>query len=71
MRPHAGYVEGDSRTDIVKQDGGRAYRDCALGEMIRYLGDKDVTPRRMMEDILAMEEARADAFFRPAHSRCW
>ncbi|MBS0312057.1 MAG: bacterioferritin, partial [Proteobacteria bacterium] len=29
-------------------------------EMIRYLGDKDVTTRRMLEDILAMEEEHAD-----------
>jgi len=29
-------------------------------EMIRYLGDKDPTTRRMLEDILAVEEEHAD-----------
>jgi len=29
-------------------------------EMITYFGDKDVTTRRMMEDILAVEEEHAD-----------
>jgi bacterioferritin len=28
--------------------------------MIRYIGDKDVTTRRMLEGILAMEEEHAD-----------
>jgi bacterioferritin len=28
--------------------------------MIRYIGDKDITTRRMLEGILAMEEEHAD-----------
>ncbi|MDO9008762.1 MAG: ferritin-like domain-containing protein, partial [Thiobacillus sp.] len=32
----------------------------SYGEMIRYIGDKDVTTRRMLEGILAMEEEHAD-----------
>jgi bacterioferritin len=28
--------------------------------MVRYLGDRDPTTRRMMEDILASEEEHAD-----------
>jgi bacterioferritin len=29
-------------------------------EIIRWLGDRDVTTRRLMEDILAKEEEHAD-----------
>ena len=29
-------------------------------EMIRYIGDKDPTTRRMLEDILGKEEEHAD-----------
>jgi bacterioferritin len=32
----------------------------SYGDMIRYLGDKDPTTRRMLETILAMEEEHAD-----------
>lgn len=32
----------------------------SYAEMVRYLGDKDPTTRRMMEGILAMEEEHAD-----------
>ena len=32
----------------------------ALAEIVRYLGDDDVTTRRMMEGILAVEEQHAD-----------
>jgi bacterioferritin len=32
----------------------------SYGEMIRYLGNDDPTSRRMLEDILAMEEKHAD-----------
>ena len=30
------------------------------GEIIRYLGDRDPTSRRMMEEILAVEEEHAN-----------
>jgi len=29
-------------------------------EMIRYIGEKDITTRRMLESILAVEEEHAD-----------
>jgi bacterioferritin len=32
----------------------------SYGEIIRYLGDKDVTSRRVMEEILAKEEEHAE-----------
>ena len=61
MRSHAEYVEGDSLTEMIKEDlvAERIAID-SYGEMIRYIGDKDVTTRRMLEGILAMEEEHAD-----------
>ena len=32
----------------------------SYSEIIRWLGDKDTTTRRLMEDILAVEEEHAD-----------
>lgn len=61
MRSHAEYVVGDSLTDMIREDliAERIAID-SYGEMIRYIGDKDVTTRRMLEGILAMEEEHAD-----------
>lgn len=61
MRSHAEYVEGDSLIDMIREDlvAERIAID-SYGEMIRYLGDNDVTTRRMLEGILAMEEEHAD-----------
>jgi len=61
MRSHAEYVEGDSLLDMIKEDlvAERIAID-SYGEMIRYIGDKDITTRRMLEAILAMEEEHAD-----------
>ncbi len=61
MRSHAEYVEGDSLVGMIKEDlvAERIAID-SYGEMIQYIGDKDVTTRRMLEDILAMEEEHAD-----------
>ena len=61
MRSHAEYVEGDSLTDMIKEDlVAERIAIESYGEMIRYIGDKDVTTRRMLEGILAMEEEHAD-----------
>ena len=61
MRSHAEYVEGDSLVDMIREDlvAERIAID-SYGEMIQYIGDKDVTTRRMLEGILAMEEEHAD-----------
>lgn len=61
MRSHAEYVEGDSLVDMIKEDlvAERIAID-SYGEMIRYIGEKDITTRRMLESILAMEEEHAD-----------
>ena len=61
MRSHAEYVEGNSLTDMIKEDlvaeriAIDSYRD-----MINYFGNDDPTSRRLMESILAVEEEHAD-----------
>jgi bacterioferritin len=60
-RSHAEYVEGDTLTDMIKEDlvaeriAIDSYRD-----MVRYFGNDDPTSRRMLEGILAVEEEHAD-----------
>lgn len=60
-RAHAEYVEGESLTDMLKEDliAERIAID-SYGELIRFIGDDDPTTRRMLEDILATEEEHAD-----------
>src|SRR3954462_1407320 len=60
-RSHAEYVEGDSLTDMIKEDlvAERIAID-SYREMIEYLGANDITSRRLMEEILAKEEEHAD-----------
>jgi bacterioferritin len=61
MRSHAEYVEGETLTDMIKEDlvaeriAIDSYRD-----MINYFGTDDPTSRRMLEGILAVEEEHAD-----------
>jgi bacterioferritin len=60
-RSHAEYVEGDTLTDMIKEDlvAERIAID-SYREMIAYVGNDDPTTRRMMEGILAMEEEHAE-----------
>ena len=60
-RSHSEYKEGNSLVDMVKEDliAERVAIE-SYTEMIRYLGEKDPTTRRMFEGILAMEEEHAD-----------
>jgi bacterioferritin len=60
-RSHAEYVEGGNLVEMIREDlvAERIAID-SYGEMIRYIGDKDPTTRRMLEGILAMEEEHAD-----------
>jgi bacterioferritin len=61
QRSHAQYHEGTELRDMLMEDlvaervAIESYR-----EMVRYLGDRDPTTRRMLEDILAVEEEHAD-----------
>jgi bacterioferritin len=58
---HAEYVEGDDLVDMIKEDlVAERIAIESYSEMIRWLGDKDVTTRRLLEDILAVEEEHAD-----------
>src|ERR671915_813025 len=61
MRSHAEYVEGTTLTDMIKEDlvAERIAID-SYREIIAYLGDDDPTSRRLMEQILAVEEEHAD-----------
>ena len=60
-RAHSEYVEGESLVEMIREDlvAERVAID-SYGEMVRYLGDKDSTTRRMLEGILATEEEHAD-----------
>jgi bacterioferritin len=60
-RSHAEYVQGSTVRDMVKEDliaeriAIDSYRD-----MVEYIGEHDPTTRRMLEEILAVEEEHAD-----------
>jgi bacterioferritin len=60
-RSHAEYVAGNDLIDMIKEDlvAERIAID-SYNEIVRWLGEKDVTTRRLMEDILAVEEEHAD-----------
>jgi len=60
-RSHSEYVEGTTLLDMIKEDlvAERVAID-SYTEMIRYVGDTDITTRRMLEGILAVEEEHAD-----------
>lgn len=60
-RSHAEYVEGDTLVDMIKEDlVAERIAIESYAEIIQWLGDKDPTTRRLMEDILGMEEEHAD-----------
>lgn len=61
MRSHSEYVEGTTLLEMIKEDlvAERVAID-SYSEMIRYVGDDDITTRRMLEGILAVEEEHAD-----------
>ena len=60
-RSHAEYVEGDSLVQMIEEDlvAERIAIDT-YREIANYIGKDDPTTRRMMEDILAMEEEHAE-----------
>lgn len=61
QRSHSEYVEGEGLAEMLAEDliaeriAIESYR-----EIIRYLGDRDVTTRRLLESILAVEEEHAE-----------
>ena len=60
-RSHSEYVEGQTLIEMIREDlvAERVAID-SYNEMIRYVGDDDVTTRRMLETILAVEEEHAN-----------
>ncbi|MCS3904234.1 bacterioferritin [Methylohalomonas lacus] len=60
-RSHSEYVEGDTLRQMIEEDlvAERIAID-SYREIIQYLSDKDPTTRRLMEEILAVEEEHAD-----------
>ncbi len=60
-RSHSEYKEGNDLVDMIKENlvaervAIESYR-----EMIRFFGDNDPTTRRMLEQILAVEEEHAN-----------
>lgn len=60
-RSHSEYVEGKSLQDMIKENliAERIAID-SYRQMIEYIGDQDSTTRRMLEEILAVEEEHAD-----------
>jgi Bacterioferritin (cytochrome b1) len=60
-RSHSEYVEADSLEQMIKENliAERIAID-SYRQMIDYIGDKDPTTRRMLEEILAVEEEHAD-----------
>lgn len=60
-RSHSEYVEGDTLVDMIREDlVAERIAIESYAEIVRFLGDRDITSRRMMEEILAMEEQHAD-----------
>lgn len=60
-RSHSEYKEGNSLVDMIKEDliAERVAIE-SYGEIVRFLGEKDPTSRRLMEDLLAVEEGHAN-----------
>jgi bacterioferritin len=60
-RAHSEYDESPNLLDMVKEDlVAERVAIESYSEIIRWLGDKDSSTRRLLEDILAVEEEHAD-----------
>ncbi len=60
-RSHSEYVEGKDLKEMIQEDlVAERIAIESYAEMIRYVGNDDPTTRRMLEEILAMEEEHAD-----------
>ena len=63
-RSHAEYVPGNGLVDMIKEDlVAERVAIESYGEIIRWLGDGDISTRRLLEGILAVEEEHADDLF--------
>ena len=60
-RAHSEYKEGGDLTGMIRENLiAERIAIVTYREFIRFLGDKDVTTRRIFEEILAVEEEHAD-----------
>jgi bacterioferritin len=60
-RSHAEYSEGDSIREMLEEDlVAERIAIESYSEIVRWLGNNDVTTRRLFEEILAVEEEHAD-----------
>ena len=60
-RAHAEYAEGETLADMIREDlVAERIAIETYSEIIRWLGNQDPTTRRIIEDILKMEEEHAD-----------
>lgn len=60
-RSHAEYAPGTDLVDMITEDlVAERVAIASYAEIIRWLGTSDTTTRRMLEDILGVEEEHAD-----------
>lgn len=60
-RSHSEYVEGSTLDEMIRENVvAERIAIYSYRQMIDYIGDKDPTTRRMLEEILAVEEEHAD-----------
>ena len=60
-RSHSEYAEGGSLVEMIRENlVAERIAIESYGEIVRFLGDRDIVSRRMMEGILADEEDHAD-----------
>jgi bacterioferritin len=60
-RSHSEYKEGKTLVEMIKEDlVAERIAIESYGEIVRFLGDRDITSRRLMEELLAVEEEHAD-----------
>jgi bacterioferritin len=60
-RSHSEYDASPDLVEMIQEDlVAERVAIASYSDVIRWLGDKDVTTRRLLEDILAMEEEHAD-----------
>src|SRR3954447_17583528 len=63
-RSHAEYVEGETLSDMIREDlVAERVAIESYSEIIRWLDDKDPTTRALMVTILAVEEEHANDMF--------
>jgi bacterioferritin len=60
-RSHAEYIAGEDLVGMITEDlVAERIAIASYSEIIQWLGDSDITTRRLLESILAVEEEHAD-----------